>query len=97
MTDTPTPTAGAMRAAKIVCHRYDACQSRFELDLVATLIDRETKPLKLLADNRRLLKALRAMMDTHGNHGPCEANDCHTCALAYEKAKDAIPATKGTP
>lgn len=42
-----------------------------------------------------LLEALSKMIDTHGAHGPCEANGCSTCDRAYKNARTAIAAARG--
>jgi len=47
-----------------------------------------------LAESERALgearSALRAMVRTHGMHGPCENNSCDSCELAYRNAQAII-------
>ena len=44
-------------------------------------------PCHDLADSvPELLKALRAMVNTHGMHGPCRDHGCKDCRKAYDEA-----------
>jgi hypothetical protein len=42
-----------------------------------------------------LLAALRAMLDTHGTHGPCQDHDCRSCEKAYDMAHNAVAKAEG--
>ncbi len=47
-----------------------------------------------MAGHQNLLAACKAMVDSHGMHGPCEENSCERCTAAYRKAKAAIENAK---
>ena len=42
------------------------------------------------ADIARLREALKAMINTHGMHGPCKNHSCSSCGKAYKNAKQAL-------
>lgn len=37
--------------------------------------------------NLELMKALRAMLNTHGLHGPCREHGCKDCCRAHDQAQ----------
>jgi hypothetical protein len=43
-----------------------------------------------------LVAALRAMLETHGMHGPCKMNSCSECKYAAKKAEAALAKAIGT-
>jgi len=42
-----------------------------------------------------LVEALKAMMNSHGMHGPCENNSCKQCDKAYQTARAALKQAEG--
>ena len=58
------------------------------------------EPIRKALDDQRaamdgLAGALRAMLNTHGMHGPCESNSCKRCDKAYQQANAALAAAEG--
>lgn len=43
----------------------------------------------------QLFRALKAMLQTHGAHGPCSRNSCSDCTHAYQMAVAAIRKAEG--
>lgn len=39
-----------------------------------------------------LVEACKALVNSHGMHGPCEQNSCLSCRAAYVKGKQALKA-----
>lgn len=50
---------------------------------------------RLIAAAPDLLAALKAMINTHGMHGPCSKNSCADCNRAYTQAHAAIDYAEG--
>lgn len=47
------------------------------------------------AEAPALLKALKAMAESHGMHGPCRHNNCRDCVAAYNAANALIDKMEG--
>lgn len=49
----------------------------------------------LSASAPQLLHALKAMLESHGSHGPCRNNCCSDCRYARREAEAAIAKAEG--
>ena len=79
-----------------------------KIELLATIADKNTviiaknnliiKAAKSIAQHLKteqmLLDACKALLNSHGMHGPCEHHSCESCRTAYAKGREAIKASQ---
>lgn len=92
---TPGPWAITRRWAdgkRIIVEGNQEDWFRLEAHVVCDDCDTDTAEAnaRLIAAAPDLLEACKAMLRTHGVHGPCTHHNCDSCEMAYDKAKAAI-------